>query len=91
MPFDDPACFRLDRRGPAAGYCVRTLKRAKRRLGVVARRVRKDGRAFWQWSVVSQFAVWGCPIIYTSGIRGVPCFRGFPSTPSCRRGRRESM
>jgi len=34
----------------AAGYCVRTLERAKRRLGVVARRVRKDGRALWQWS-----------------------------------------
>jgi hypothetical protein len=34
----------------AAGYCARTLERAKRRLGVVARRVRKDGRALWQWS-----------------------------------------
>ena len=34
----------------AAGYCTRTLERAKRRLGVVARRVRQGGRAFWQWS-----------------------------------------
>ena len=33
-----------------AGYGVRTLERAKRRVGVVARRVRKDGQAFWQWS-----------------------------------------
>ncbi len=28
----------------AAGYGVRMLERAKRRLGVVARRMRKDGR-----------------------------------------------
>ena len=34
----------------AAGYCLRTLERAKRRVGVVARRVRKDGRALWLWS-----------------------------------------
>jgi len=40
----------LQEEARAAGYCVRTLERAKRRLGVVARRVRKDGRAFWQWS-----------------------------------------
>ena len=39
----------LQEEARAAGYCVRTLKRAKRRLGVVARRVRKDGQAFWQW------------------------------------------
>jgi hypothetical protein len=29
-------------------------------------------------------------IVSPSGLRGVPCFRGLPSTPSCRRGRRES-
>jgi hypothetical protein len=29
--------------------CVLGLERAKRRLGVVGQRVRKDGRAFWQW------------------------------------------
>jgi hypothetical protein len=29
--------------------------------------------------------------LHKRGIRGVPCFRGLPSTPSCRRGRRESM
>ena len=40
----------LQEEAEAAGYCARTLERAKRRLGVVARRVRKDGRAFWQWS-----------------------------------------
>jgi hypothetical protein len=40
----------LQEEARAAGYCARTLERAKRRLGVVARRVRKDGRAFWQWS-----------------------------------------
>jgi len=40
----------LQEEARAAGYCVRTLERAKRRLGVVARRVHKDGRAFWQWS-----------------------------------------
>jgi hypothetical protein len=34
----------------AAGYCIRTLTRAKRRLGVAARRVQEDGQAFWQWS-----------------------------------------
>jgi hypothetical protein len=34
----------------AAGYCVRTLERAKRRLGVAARPVQKDGRALWLWS-----------------------------------------
>ncbi len=40
----------LQEEARAAGYCVRTLERAKRRLGVIARRVRKDGQAFWQWS-----------------------------------------
>jgi len=40
----------LQEEARAAGYCARTLERAKRRLGVVARRVRKDGRALWQWS-----------------------------------------
>ena len=40
----------LQEEARAAGYCVRTLERAKRRLGVIARRVRKDGRALWQWS-----------------------------------------
>jgi hypothetical protein len=40
----------LQEEAGAAGYCVRTLERAKRRLGVVARRVRKDGRVLWQWS-----------------------------------------
>ena len=47
----------LQEEARAAGYCVRTLERAKRRLGVVARRVRKDGRALWQCSVASPFAV----------------------------------
>ena len=46
----------LQEEAQAAGYCVRTLERAKRRVGVVARRVRKDGQAFWQWSVASEFA-----------------------------------
>jgi AAA domain len=47
----------LQEEARAAGYCLRTLERAKRRVGVVARRVRKGGRAFWQWSVASPFAV----------------------------------
>ena len=57
MLFDDAACFR----GPGAGKSLRTADlaarvlqpdawRAKRRLGVVAQRVRKDGQALWQWS-----------------------------------------
>jgi hypothetical protein len=33
-----------------AGYCARTLERAKKRLGVVARQARKDGRNVWLWS-----------------------------------------
>ncbi len=40
----------LQEEAEAAGYCLRTLERAKRRIGVVARRVRKDGQAIWQWS-----------------------------------------
>ena len=57
MLFDDPACFR----DPGAGKALRTADlaarvlqpgaaRAKRRLGVVAQRMRKDGQALWQWS-----------------------------------------
>lgn len=40
----------LQEEAQAAGYCPRTLERAKRRLGVAARRKRKDGRAFWEWT-----------------------------------------
>ena len=36
--------------GEAAGYSVRTLERAKKRLGVVARQVRCGGRNAWHWS-----------------------------------------
>ena len=40
----------LQEEARAAGYYIRTLERAKRRLGVVARRVQREGRSFWQWS-----------------------------------------
>ena len=39
----------LQEQAQAAGFCLRTLERAKRRVGVVARRVGKKGQAHWQW------------------------------------------
>ena len=36
--------------GEAAGYCARTLERAKKRLGIVAERVQSSGRAAWFWA-----------------------------------------
>ena len=35
--------------GEAAGFCGRTLERAKKRLGVVAKQVRCDERNVWFW------------------------------------------
>ena len=40
----------LHGKAKAAGYSKRTLKRAKKRLGVVAQRVTQGGQSFWQWS-----------------------------------------
>ncbi len=40
----------LHDRAKAAGYSKRTLKRAKKRLGLVAQRVTQGGQSYWQWS-----------------------------------------
>ncbi len=40
----------LQDKAKAAGYSKRTLKRAKKRLGVVVRRVTQGGHSYWQWS-----------------------------------------
>jgi hypothetical protein len=39
----------LQEKAQAAGFCLRTLERAKQRVGVVARRAGKKGQAHWQW------------------------------------------
>jgi hypothetical protein len=40
----------LQDKAKAAGYSKRTLRRAKKRLGVAAQRVTQGGQSFWQWS-----------------------------------------